>query len=203
MSARAFRADDYGKQCTICTVYKPHDAFSINTVASSGRHTQCKECISTIRSRQRQIRPCIRCRKPMGMTAKKSARICTRCRGGCIGCGSPCSRPGVCRCVECQYAYERSRKARCKRPYGRTERIMKVYGVKRDIAESVASIKACQACGCVPPRLSLLHVDHDHATGCIRGVLCLSCNAALGHLKDSLDRIDLLHDYLEGWIGGK
>lgn len=42
-----------------------------------------------------------------------------------------------------------------------------------------------------------LSVDHDHATGKIRGILCNSCNRSLGLLHDDIPRIRKLIDYLE------
>jgi hypothetical protein len=39
-------------------------------------------------------------------------------------------------------------------------------------------------------------VDHDHATGAVRGILCMNCNFAIGHLKDSPLRADKLAAYL-------
>lgn len=49
----------------------------------------------------------------------------------------------------------------------------------------------CAICG-RPPRPDIsLHVDHDHATGCIRGLLCFRCNNALG---DFLDDESLLRE---------
>lgn len=52
----------------------------------------------------------------------------------------------------------------------------------------------CEACGDIVDKLC---VDHDHATGNVRGALCDNCNKALGLLKDSPDRIRQLLEYLE------
>lgn len=41
-----------------------------------------------------------------------------------------------------------------------------------------------------------LYVDHDHATGKIRGLLCHSCNSGIGMLGDSPERIDRASKYL-------
>ena len=40
-------------------------------------------------------------------------------------------------------------------------------------------------------------VDHDHKTGEVRGILCASCNTALGLLKDDVDRMTRAVQYLE------
>ena len=43
--------------------------------------------------------------------------------------------------------------------------------------------------------IKMLHIDHDHKTGKIRGLLCQDCNMSLGHLQDSSERIQMLLDY--------
>jgi hypothetical protein len=40
-------------------------------------------------------------------------------------------------------------------------------------------------------------VDHCHTTGVVRGILCRSCNVAIGHLQDSKDRAYSAFKYLE------
>ncbi len=41
-----------------------------------------------------------------------------------------------------------------------------------------------------------LHVDHDHATGKIRGLLCTSCNHMMGNCRDSVALLLKAIDYL-------
>lgn len=42
-----------------------------------------------------------------------------------------------------------------------------------------------------------LHVDHDHETGQIRGLLCLKCNTALGTFGDSVEGLEVAINYLK------
>lgn len=55
----------------------------------------------------------------------------------------------------------------------------------------------CAICGLVPKDGDKrLHVDHDHKTGKVRGLLCNNCNTALGFLEDDSKRIEKMLSYL-------
>lgn len=43
------------------------------------------------------------------------------------------------------------------------------------------------------------NVDHDHKTDNVRGLLCRSCNLALGHFQDSKESLKAAIRYLEGF----
>ena len=83
------------------------------------------------------------------------------------------------------------RRNRFKRKYGMTE---EDYW---DLCEEQKGL--CAICGRSPKntRYGLLHVDHCHATGIIRGLLCDHCNRALGILGDSQEAIRNVLAYLE------
>jgi hypothetical protein len=82
------------------------------------------------------------------------------------------------------------------RLYGSTREyhLRRRYGIGQ--AEVDAMIEAqgglCAACKTDKPK----HVDHDHKTGRVRGVLCFLCNQALGNVRDEIPRLCGLIDYL-------
>jgi len=77
------------------------------------------------------------------------------------------------------------------------------YGVTPDqyLAMLEAQNGVCAACGHPEKAIRkgtpvMLSVDHDHVTGQVRGLLCTNCNATLGHMGDSTDRLKQLIYYL-------
>jgi len=50
------------------------------------------------------------------------------------------------------------------------------------------------------PMSRFAHVDHDHATKRLRGLLCMNCNTGLGNLRDSVALLERAISYLKGGI---
>jgi hypothetical protein len=44
------------------------------------------------------------------------------------------------------------------------------------------------------------HVDHDHETKRIRGILCFNCNRGLGKFGDDVELMGRAVDYLESVV---
>lgn len=53
----------------------------------------------------------------------------------------------------------------------------------------------CAICHAVPEGRQH-HIDHDHESGMIRGLLCGPCNMALGLFKDDVGRLEAAIHYL-------
>jgi hypothetical protein len=89
----------------------------------------------------------------------------------------------ACNCRECQSYFD----------------LKRLYGLTRDEYERTLREQndSCRICGATFETTGKrFHVDHDHATGKVRGLLCHKCNAALGMFDDNVDRLRKAVEYL-------
>lgn len=72
--------------------------------------------------------------------------------------------------------------------------VARLYGITVEEYQELVTKqdRKCALCGKRRP----LHIDHDHATGRIRGLLCRGCNVGLGHLGDSVEGLQRAIAYL-------
>lgn len=55
---------------------------------------------------------------------------------------------------------------------------------------------ACAVCGTKDNGKKRFHVDHDHESGRVRGILCTKCNVGIGGLKDDPEIVYKAYQYL-------
>lgn len=84
--------------------------------------------------------------------------------------------------------------------YGREWKIQRHYGIN---GEQFAEMErkqngVCAICELPPKDGKFLAVDHDHQTGAVRGLLCISCNRGIGYLADDPQRLRKALAYLGG-----
>ncbi len=73
-------------------------------------------------------------------------------------------------------------------------RLQSVYGIT---LEQYNAMGGCAICGATKNKSGYrLHVDHDHATGKVRGKLCEGCNSGLGNFRDDTVRLQNAIEYL-------
>jgi len=92
-------------------------------------------------------------------------------------------------------------------PESQREAHLKKYGLTlADFADMLtAQRNRCAICRTPEPTKKGWHVDHDHATGRVRGILCHYCNQLLANAKDSPERLLAAVAYLshEAVVAGK
>lgn len=96
-------------------------------------------------------------------------------------------------CKPCQ---NEQSKARYATPEGKAAYLASKYKISTEEAVALTAREKCDSCGGPAPFKSL-HVDHNHATGEVRGVLCHHCNTALGLMSDSPEKLRALALYAE------
>lgn len=172
-----------------------------------GKRTQCKSCAA--KSNRERAKPNFKPRRDF---------VCQHCgadfrregREGSRALCDPCAEVGrICpRCKEFKshdrfHAHRTSARGTryckdgCVQAHHREDR----YGLKRGTADVVLAQfgSECAICGATSgsSRAKQLFVDHCHATGTIRGLLCHPCNFGIGYFKDDPQLLAAAIAYLE------
>ena len=95
-----------------------------------------------------------------------------------------------------QRAYrQRPDRKRADRDYN----LRRKYGITADQFDAMLNAQngVCAICGKPRPEERTLHIDHDHETGAIRGLLCFRCNNALGDFEEQYELFAAAADYLD------
>jgi hypothetical protein len=88
-------------------------------------------------------------------------------------------------------------KYRCE---GRNYYLLKLYGITtidwQDMFDKQEG--KCAICGIHQSEVkSTFHVDHNHETNKVRGLLCSKCNQAIGLVGESISTLNSMIDYLK------
>lgn len=187
------------KRCPDCLQNKPVSDFSHNRARIDGLAFYCK--------------PCARLRHQRFRDARRTTALRSRCRRQidvpdgykwCPDCGQvkpagdfPRTRANVqtglhTYCKPCHNARGQATLARV--GGSRTYHLKRRYGITAADADAMLAAQGglCAICRTA----AAAHVDHDHLTGKVRGLLCFNCNGGLGQFRDRVDVLEAAVGYL-------
>jgi hypothetical protein len=173
------------KRCARCGETKPCAAFAPKPSNLDGLQNRCHDCAAGS-DRRRQ--------KAMGRTLPDAGAV-PEAHEYCQGCGEVKPHSEWHRKVSSPDGLA-SRCRSCRAVDNRVGHLKLQYGLTP--AELDAMVAEQQGICCICLAAPAEHVDHCHKTGRVRGVLCFSCNAALGQFKDRPDAIRRAAAYVEG-----
>ncbi|MEN6550023.1 MAG: endonuclease domain-containing protein [Armatimonadia bacterium] len=195
------------KWCSRCQTVKKLEAFSGNRAFKDGLNNWCKDCVSAKQKEMAAAR---------GPVLADGLKYCSRCRRELpvdlfrIDRYFPGKRYSYCR--ECERVRGKSYHLRHKKTMNEKSRryqasnyhrrkaylLKRMYGLEKDAYDKmlVSQWGVCAICGRHPGDGRSLHVDHDHETQKVRGLLCGTCNSALGAMLDSPELLEKAATYL-------
>jgi hypothetical protein len=187
------------KRCRDCGEDKPLEQFSPAKKNRDGRTSYCRDCLRVRHQRYRDAQAGGAPRRRTGARASSAdVKWCPACqqelprtsfgknRSNADGLTGYC-RP--CHAAKAKETYIRL--------YGSTREyhLRRRYGITSADYDAMVEAQGglCALCRERAPE----HVDHDHVTGAVRGVLCSCCNQGLGNFRDSVASLRAAVDYLE------
>lgn len=163
------------RTCNRCHEVKPIGQFEPAKRYRNGRMPVCRECRAEYRAELHArpkahpgpVKTCYGCEVEQQIGEFSKDRR------------TPDGRATTCR--TCKSA------ARTEDPHRTWARWLKwKFGITPEDYELMLAVQGgvCAICEQPSPRRTRLDIDHDHATGEIRGLLCTFCNRAIGMLRD-------------------
>jgi hypothetical protein len=188
------------KFCKDCDDYRPISDFSKNARTRDGLSFYCRKHLAerSLRSREaRRTKPRGRRQVPDGVVVPKGSKWCP-------DCDSVLPLAEFVRTVQSSSGYSayckpchnaRSRASREKVGGSRSYHLTRRYGITAAEADYLLRLQdgLCAICKVAPAQ----HVDHDHATGQVRALLCFNCNGGLGQFKDNPEALHAAAYYVQ------
>ena len=170
------------KTCCVCKQTLPVAAFGVNNAHKDRLMSYCKDCGKAREKRYKD-------RDPEAWRAKRN-EIHNRYLEANPGLNAFYSRRW--RAANPELAKDHLLKTHYGLPIGDYDRMLSTQGGK------------CAICGTEASGLRGMrfHVDHDHDTGLVRGLLCHNCNVGIGGLKHSEEILDKAKVYLRDYTKG-
>jgi len=160
------------KTCTKCGIEQPLENFYKAAGTKDGRRGDCRSCFAARAAARHAANP-----EPGRERAKRWQR----------------ENPERVRAQR-----EAAKADGRRREQTRRSHLKQKYGMTTEQYDEMLAAQGggCAICG-RPPRPDIsLHVDHDHATGAIRGLSCFRCNNALGDFDDDISLLESAVRYL-------
>ena len=148
------------KRCTKCDMVKPLTDFYRASGTRDGHRSDCKPCNLAAQRRRYEADPDAAKARVKRWQQENSERL---------------------------NAYRRDRRTEPEvKRADRAGHLKRKYGITIEQYETLLAEQGggCAICGRKPRPDISLHVDHDHRTGQLRGILCFRCNNALGDFDD-------------------
>jgi 5-methylcytosine-specific restriction endonuclease McrA len=166
--------DEQHKRCKVCGEVKPIDDFYRSEGMRDGHRNDCKPCNLKAAAARHAANP---------QPARERARRWQE------------ANPE--RFAENQARYRAEGRRRIQ---NRRYHLKRKFGITLEAYDALLGKQGgtCAICR-RPPRADIsLHVDHDHETGAVRGLLCFDCNAGLGKFADDAALLEAARRYLSG-----
>ena len=160
------------KTCVKCGVVKPVTAFYAQAGMRDGYRNDCKECMAQYRKARYRSDPEVSKQRVREWRERNPERY-----------------------RESQRRYRELHEER-RRARDRAGHLSRMYGLTPDDYEFLVAVQGgvCAICGATESKG--LHVDHEHRTGLVRGLLCGRCNKGIGLFEENPARLDAAKGYL-------